>query len=30
VAIKYFFLSLVNNPFFIFRKRCYAIIKHLC
>jgi hypothetical protein len=30
VALKYFFISLINNPFFIFRKRCYAIIKHLC
>lgn len=30
VALKYFFISLFNNPFFIFRKRCYAILKHLC
>lgn len=30
VALKYFFISLINNPFFVFRKRCYAIIKHLC
>ena len=28
-AVKYLFTSLLNNPFFIFKKRFLAIIKHL-
>lgn len=29
LAFTYFLRSLANNPCFIFKKRCYAIVKHL-
>jgi glycosyltransferase involved in cell wall biosynthesis len=29
IVLEYLFISLLNNPLFVFRKRFYAIIKHL-